>query len=87
MPFGKHAGVPVNELPDKYLGWVYENILDNIQLAAVREAIEEEYEGRELFQPRGTNHEYWEQIHGYGGPQDDNERDDDWLYNDGFDQY
>lgn len=26
MPFGKHRGTPVDELPENYLTWVWENV-------------------------------------------------------------
>ena len=43
MPFGKHKGTPLDELPDDYLVWLYD--LDNL-FPPLRRAVDEEYESR-----------------------------------------
>jgi hypothetical protein len=43
MPFGKHAGETIEELPSTYLRWMFEN-LDDAELV---EAAETEYDWRE----------------------------------------
>ena len=43
MPFGKHAGVPIADLPHDYLEW----ILENLKLrGSLLRALETEYERR-----------------------------------------
>ena len=32
MPFGKHAGKTIEELPSSYLRWVCENVEDNDEI-------------------------------------------------------
>jgi uncharacterized protein (DUF3820 family) len=42
MPFGKYKGQDSNELPDKYLLWLLENIeLRDPLLSAIEEAVDE----------------------------------------------
>ena len=49
MPFGKHKGELVCELPYNYLGWLYENAeLKGGLLAAVETALENEEKKRGL---------------------------------------
>ena len=43
MPFGKHRGTPISDLPDDYLNW----ILENLELkGSLLRALEAEYERR-----------------------------------------
>jgi exodeoxyribonuclease X len=43
MPFGKHRGKPIKELPNDYLTWILENLEMRKSLRTVLEA---EYERR-----------------------------------------
>ncbi len=48
MPFGKHRGQYVTELPDGYLCWLMETIFDDLEGDSLREAIYDEYQNRGL---------------------------------------
>ena len=43
MPFGKHRGTPISDLPDDYLDWLLENVEVKDSLS---KALESEYERR-----------------------------------------
>lgn len=43
MPFGKHRGQPISELPSSYLRWLAENCRDE----TICEAADEEYRYRD----------------------------------------
>lgn len=46
MTFGKHKGVEIEDLDDSYLTWLCEEA--NIYDHALRDAIEQEYDSRNL---------------------------------------
>jgi uncharacterized protein (DUF3820 family) len=45
MPFGKHKGAPIGELPGDYLNWVLENL---VLKGSLLRALEAEFERRGL---------------------------------------
>lgn len=48
MPFGKHRGERVRNLPDGYIAWLYDKVLDTLTNDSLKEAIEEQFEDRGL---------------------------------------
>lgn len=63
MPFGKHKGTPIAELPDDYLAWLFEEAA--IKEGHLKRNIEREYKTR--FEPK-AKHEQGQKARPKSGP-------------------